>query len=200
MKYFTADLYERFNSRDVDVADRADDQWKKAEVRYEARLQRIRGSLPAVVRELADKLCLHDAEVMAIGETRGRASIVAKQRDKLYWLSYGLTSKVESKGPRRSTTFFGGPAYWLYDEVDMPAADHFVHRILLRDGREITLKFDSFEYRVLQVRGEETHGALAEVPARSNGHEFDRLRPTVKRSKSTSRGAESKKRSAKRRG
>src|SRR5688572_16823591 len=146
MKYFTADLYERFNSRDVDVADRADDQWRKAAARYEARLKKIRGSLPAAVRALADTLCLHDAEVMAVGQNPTRASIVARQGGKLYWLSYGLTREMESTRRRRSGVFGRDPVSWLYDEVDMSGADRFVHRILLSDGQMITLTFDAFEY------------------------------------------------------
>jgi hypothetical protein len=118
MKYFTADLYERFNSRDVDVADRADDEWRKAEARYEARLQRIRGGLPEAVRELADELCLHDAEIMAIGHNDARASIVVRQGSSLYWLSYGLSRAMESTRSRRAAAFSREPVVWLYDEVE----------------------------------------------------------------------------------
>jgi hypothetical protein len=200
MKYFTADLYERFNSRDVDVADRADDQWKKAEARYEARLQRIRGGLPDAVRELADELCLHDAEIMAIGHDDARASIVARQGSSLYWLSYGLSRAMESTRSRRAAAFSREPVVWLYDEVDMPAAGRFVHRILLSDGQQITLTFEAFKYRSMEIRSEEARGTVERAIARSNGHAAAAPRRAVRQSRSGSKRHDSKKRSAKRRG
>jgi hypothetical protein len=151
MKYFTADLYERFNSRDIEVADRADTQWRKAEAKYQARLDKIRSRLPASIRDLADKLCLHDAEILSLGHDTDTASILARAENVLYCLSYALTSKVASTPPRRSPAFSNHAVRWLYDEVDMPAPSKFSHRILLSDGREISLFFAGFAYRAFEV-------------------------------------------------
>ncbi len=151
MKYFTATLYERFNSRDIEIADRADTQWRKAEAKYEARLDKIRIRLPATVRELADKFCLHDAEILSIGHDGDTASILVRADNVLYCLSYGLTSKLWTTPPRRSPAFSNQAVRWLYDEVDMPAKGKFSHRILLSNGREISLSFSNFDYQAFEV-------------------------------------------------
>ena len=57
MKYFTAALYQQFNSFDVDEAERADETWDKAEAAYKERLARIREHMPSQVVKLSE-LCL----------------------------------------------------------------------------------------------------------------------------------------------
>jgi hypothetical protein len=52
---------------------------------------------------------------------------------------------------------------WLYDEVDMPAAGKFSHRILLSDGREIALQFATFEYRAFEVHPVGTRNDLTSI-------------------------------------
>ena len=64
MKYFTAELYQQFNSFDVDEAERADEAWDKAEATYKERLARIREHMPSQVVKLSE-LCLHDALVVS---------------------------------------------------------------------------------------------------------------------------------------
>jgi hypothetical protein len=64
MNYFTPELYQQFNSFDVEEAERADEAWDRAEVAYRERLASIREHLPAQVVRLSE-LCLHDALVVA---------------------------------------------------------------------------------------------------------------------------------------
>src|SRR5712691_10634768 len=47
MKYFTPELYQQFNSFDVDEAERADEAWDRAEVAYKERLASIREHMPS---------------------------------------------------------------------------------------------------------------------------------------------------------
>ena len=163
MKYFTPELYERFNSRDIDIADRADTAWHKAEAKYKARLDKIRDSVPATIRDLADKFCLHDADVMAIGLDTQTVSIMLRLGNNLYWLTYGLTSKVVPTSPRLASAFSSNSVRWLYDEVDMPTAGVFSHEILLSDGQEIRLFFDKFDYRVVEVHPVGTRSDLERI-------------------------------------
>src|SRR5947209_1977788 len=64
MKYFTLELYQQFNSDDVDEAERADEAWDRAEAAYKKRLARIRLHMPSQVVRLSE-LCLHDALVVS---------------------------------------------------------------------------------------------------------------------------------------
>ena len=57
MKYFTPELYQQFNSFDVDEAERADEAWDRAEVAYKERLASIRRQMPSQVVRLSE-LCL----------------------------------------------------------------------------------------------------------------------------------------------
>ena len=63
-KFFTLDLYHRFNSPDVDEALRADADWEDAIVRYKKYLQTYRDELPPGAKKLAEEVNLHDAEVL----------------------------------------------------------------------------------------------------------------------------------------
>jgi hypothetical protein len=60
MKYFTPELYQQFNSFDVDEAERADEAWDRAEAAYKERLARIRENMSSQVVRLSE-LSLHDA-------------------------------------------------------------------------------------------------------------------------------------------
>ena len=64
MKYFTPELYQQFNSFDVDEAERADEAWDRAEAAYKERLASIRKHMPSQVVRLSE-LCLHDALVVS---------------------------------------------------------------------------------------------------------------------------------------
>src|SRR5262249_44883135 len=54
MRYFTPELYQQFNSFDVDEAERADEGWDRAEAAYKERLARIREHLPSQVVRLSE--------------------------------------------------------------------------------------------------------------------------------------------------
>src|SRR5260370_30675758 len=64
MKHFTSELYQQFNSFDVEVAERADEAWDKAEAAYKERLASIREYMPSQVVKLSE-LRLHDALVVS---------------------------------------------------------------------------------------------------------------------------------------
>ena len=65
MRFFTPELYVRFNSADDAEADVADAEWESAVAAYRRHLDGLRDRIPMQVRALAD-LCLHDAELLAV--------------------------------------------------------------------------------------------------------------------------------------
>src|SRR5579884_3214898 len=76
MRFFTPDLYERFNSPDDGEADRAQEEWEKALQAYRRHLDEFRDRMPSSVRKLAE-LCLHDAEVLSrVEEVQPVAALV----------------------------------------------------------------------------------------------------------------------------
>jgi len=86
MKYFTPELYQKFNSFDVNEAERADEAWDRAEAAYKERIAEIRQRMPSQVVRLSE-LCLHDALVVSrveqaepVGESRIFNEPVRKSR------------------------------------------------------------------------------------------------------------------------
>lgn len=67
MRFFTHELYRRFNSDKDDNANRANEEWENALEAYQNHLESLRGHMPSPVRKIAD-LCLHDAELLACAE------------------------------------------------------------------------------------------------------------------------------------
>src|SRR5437667_11946449 len=65
MRFFTPELYARFNSSDDDVADRANEAWEKALQEYQRHLDAIRDQMPSQVRTVAG-LNYHDAELIGL--------------------------------------------------------------------------------------------------------------------------------------
>jgi hypothetical protein len=62
MRFFTPELYQQFNSRNEEEADRADAAWDEAIQAYRRHLDEIRTKFPPQVKKLAE-LNLHDAEI-----------------------------------------------------------------------------------------------------------------------------------------
>jgi hypothetical protein len=152
MKYFTADLYAQYNSRELAAADRANTQWDKAEKRYTARLGRIRSRLPAKVRQLADKLCFHDAELISLGRSTAGAHLLLREGNLLHLLSYRLSQPLVVSKPHRSHAFSPNAVRWLYDEVDLLRSGNYCHGILLSDGRELRIVFDRFNHTEFEAQ------------------------------------------------
>lgn len=145
MKYFTRTLYERFNSPNASIADRADARWDAAAERYRTRLAAIRSQLPPTVRRLADEIYLHDAQIVNLVHVPDSLAIWARQGNRLYILSYRLLRPLTISDPIESPLYSRGRAFWLYDEIDRPRQGVFTHKILLSDGRELKIVFDQLD-------------------------------------------------------
>jgi hypothetical protein len=161
MKYFTPELYQRFNSIDVDEAERADKACDRAEATYKERLAQIREHMPSQVVKLSE-LCLHDALVVArveqaepageFGFPNGTqpfplpfvwtavAIISVTLGEEVISFIYSLSDRTETREAPEGWRFSKLQEQWHYDELDLMNDDRgpFVHRILLSTG--ITLE------------------------------------------------------------
>jgi hypothetical protein len=156
MRFFTRELYLRFNSPDDAVADRADAEWEEAVSAYHMHLGRVSKTMNDRVRKFAEELCLHDAELLALQEdvataptpppTRTPVAIVSLRGIgrifSLFYLSWGEI--VLSTAPD-AWPFSPRRLHWLYDEIDLdpePSPFHrYYHHVMLSDGREISIPF-----------------------------------------------------------
>ncbi|WP_435008311.1 hypothetical protein P12x_005555 [Tundrisphaera lichenicola] len=161
MKFFTPELYLRFNSSDDREADLADQAWEDSIRAYRASLDLSRGSMPPRVCELAEQLCLHDAELIALRVDKcdpradpasppPAATICLKDGETIIHIDYLLWDEVVQRPFRGPWPNSPERVHWLYDEVDvdgevddpeMPAPPRYWHRILLSDGRSLAVPF-----------------------------------------------------------
>lgn len=157
MKFFTPELYLRFNSPDDNVADRADRDWEGAIKAYEKRLNDLRDRMPLQVRELSE-LCLHDWEIVAWNEAvepdlrlAGEASPVwsafsvlsLRRGNEIISLNYVLRDDLRRHPAPSGWPFSATRICWMYDEVDIVSAKpgDYLHRILFSDGTTACIPF-----------------------------------------------------------
>ena len=150
MRFFTPELYIRFNSPDDAVANQADEDWETALKKYSDHLDKLRPWMPHEVKRLAN-LYLHDAEVLDFridGQTRSpfqchQAEFSLKQNGESIDLEYFLSGEVHVFDFGSERPFSKEFPLWLYEEIDVDskADGMFLHRILLSDGRVIVIPF-----------------------------------------------------------
>jgi hypothetical protein len=153
MKFFTPELYLRYNSADDADADRADEDWERAILEYKNHLSKFSKEMSSRAKDLAENLCLHDAELLSLQEDTLESSslpvfpvsivIVALKKDsKIVIIIYILRSKVVWSRPLKGWSFSKLRTHWLYDEIDFEEeGSYYWHRILLSDGRVISIPF-----------------------------------------------------------
>jgi len=158
MKFFTPELFLRFNSSDDQEADRANEDWDAAIHAYQTHLDGLLNQMPAQVKQLAT-LNLHDAEVLANDERieplftlspfqpfpfwSGFVILSLRRGDEVVSLIYGLWDRVRTHPPRADWPFSNQRIHWLYDELDVSSTprEMFLHRILLSDGTILEIPF-----------------------------------------------------------
>ena len=166
MKFFTPELYMRFNSSDDDIADEATREWDRAIENYLRHLQ----SLPLTehVKELSEQ-CFHDALCLDKTTHPGRSFPAAhpsrkgnnsEERDRT-WITPQITSLLLQAADEMIQLLYSA-AYdpvivdhspewkawevtnrWLYDEIDVAEDEPrlFIHRILWSNGTVLTIPF-----------------------------------------------------------
>ena len=151
MKFFTPELYARFNSEVASVANRADADWERALAAYRKHLRSIRLKLPATVASMANDSCLHDAEYLGFSKMTmpamsGDVAMIAVRKDgAVHFLVYVLDGEPLVTRPLEDDAFDVSQPHWLYDEVDVAGDGVFQHDILLSDGRVLSVRFTAFD-------------------------------------------------------
>jgi hypothetical protein len=157
MRFFTPELYLRYNSPDDAVADRADEEWEAALREYMSYLAQHSQDMNERVRELAQNANLHDAELLSVQEDLPEsplplrfwplpiATISVEQDGIITNMVYLLWSEVEQMPPASNWPFSECRKHWLYDEVEVePQHAHwrrYWHRILWSDGSVMSVPF-----------------------------------------------------------
>jgi hypothetical protein len=146
MKYFTPELYLRFNSPDLDVAEKAHEDWDEAIRRYRDHLIDVAPQLTKTTQELSQSLCLHDAEYRGIEWTflpdgDGRLATIFLQHNNAEVLLVYILIHEPSIQELAQWPFSKEKVHWLYDEFDAHPDGRQQHEILFSDGRVFTLKF-----------------------------------------------------------
>jgi len=179
MRFFTPELFIRFNSPDDEVADRADEEWEMAIQGYRSHLDQFRDQMPGQVKKLAE-LCLHDTEVLAIQEAiepifpipfepfprwAGFAILSVMQDDKVVSLVYVLWDHVRKHPMKENWPFSKQRTHWLYDELDATPSQRsmFLHRILLSDGTVIEIPFVSVMIHSIPLQHGSQSDALRQI-------------------------------------
>ena len=159
MRFFKPGLYIRYNSDDDAVANRADREWEKTIRAYKEHLAAFSDQMSEGVKYVADSLCLHDAELLSFQSeipvhplfrpssspfAPGAATIWLKNEGNLVNLFYLLWEEIHESASSPRWPFSKLRVHWLYDEIDRadaPWPSVFWHRILLSDGRVISIPF-----------------------------------------------------------
>ena len=157
MKFFTPELYLRSNSRDDAVADHAADDWEKAISDYNRHLAKYTKQMNPRVKDLAETLCLHDAELISLEEhPRGPLSpplfaftfpvetVALRINGNIINLCYFLWAEAGQSRSPEAWPFSQLQPHWLYDEIDLDRDQPYPlywHRILLSDGRVVSIPF-----------------------------------------------------------
>ena len=140
MRFFTPDLYLRFNSSDDEIADQANDEWEKAIDSYQRYLKNL--NLSESVKKLTE-INLHDAELSDFQEVDLHQTVMSlKNNQCVYCLIYQTTDLVKKEKFPQKWLFFDQRKHFLYDELDLQGSA-FLHRILWSDGEILEIPFTS---------------------------------------------------------
>ncbi len=146
MRYFTADLLERFRSTDPAIARAAEAEWEAANARYDQYAQGLEASLPAPLREFAG-LLLHDALVQSMARDGGRLIMVLKKDippQDLVILCYELEDEPVLGPFVRQPREWRLPARFDFDELERVEDGQktlYSQAIVFDNGWELRLRF-----------------------------------------------------------
>lgn len=158
LKFFTRELFTRFNADDDALADQADEEWERATEAYQTHLRKIVKKLPRGARAL-ERISFHDAELVGEPHTSasgewGRIAVaggMAFEKSMIHLLKYELDDRIEQLRHNVAWPFSPKQVHWLYDEIDVSDEnkDSFIHRILLSDGSIVVVRFKDVEIHKL---------------------------------------------------
>jgi hypothetical protein len=130
MKFFTRDLYESIQTKDVIEGGRAHRAWKSARKAYRKQFRSIQAKLPVSMRGFLDEVCLHDGWIESVRKLRGASWQLevdgSNGFDAMKWFCLTFSGVKEFHCSR---DLIGD--CWLYEEVDLHPKAAFEFRVLL---------------------------------------------------------------------
>ena len=166
MRFFTPELYLRFNSRDDAVALAADAEWEAAIARYDGHLESFRSKMPSQVVKLSE-MCLHDADILLRQEQQepfelpyaktgpapwplvpwyGVFTLAVRHEDQVLAILYFLWDHVAEKPVYAGLAVRRRPASigFMTRSITLPGAGgHFVHNVLMSTGIVLSIPFSA---------------------------------------------------------
>jgi len=146
MRFFTADLLERYRSADPAIARAAETEWEAALTRYDQQAQTLEASMPAPLRAFT-ALLLHDAALQSLARDGTRLIVVLKKDippRELVILNYELEGEPVLVPFVRSPRDWQLPARFDFDEIDQveeAGQRLYVQSIVFDNGWELRLRF-----------------------------------------------------------
>jgi hypothetical protein len=179
MKFFTPELYLRFNDASDDEAEAAFDEWERAGRRFQRRYKKIESQLPEALRRFHDEQCLHDADWCGIAQlptytfplNSPGVTIIASQentlipefKNTLAILQYVITAPPVIEKPLEAKVFSAVQPIWLYDEIDLVEPGVFSHSILVSSGLVVTIQFREFRYHIAPLLAPSRNGTVEQA-------------------------------------
>ena len=145
MKYFTPDLHTRSCSLDDKVADKAQAEWDLVLNKYEKRIEKIRGELPAGFKKLCGELHLQDANLVCLlrqGDTCMLVLRLEPPSKDIVLLTYALTRDPIIDTDVLPRDVRSSRAHFMYDEIAVVRRNGrkaFAHSILFSSGLQLEL-------------------------------------------------------------
>lgn len=139
MKYFTKELFDRFNSDDVNIVEKAHDEWKEAIDNYRNYLDTTYDRYPPSVRKFIETCCFHDAQILYfnfVGSSFGKSFLKVTPEK-------GEEKIIEFDVDRNGVYdyYYKKGSYWLYEEFEAIENNKFKLSILLDNGTELEILF-----------------------------------------------------------
>lgn len=178
MKFFTADLLNRYGADEPVVYNPAMEEWDQACTRYGAYLASIKGPMTPGLRRIVESYSLHDATVQGMGK-QGRSFVIMLQLDgpphSLVTFTFDLLNEpiIDTAALPAELRSTGDVIDWQYDELELIPGDgpSWSWSILFSNGWEVKLHF-----RDVQVQEHEAmipiprNGEVAVAPTLATAH------------------------------
>jgi hypothetical protein len=173
LKFFTQELYMKFNSLDDDEACAADEEWETAIRDYQDYFASVSQRMPDDVK-LLRSFCFHDADLIdpknlflsKLPES-GLAGMVLRVEENVsraYLILYLLVDDVRELPSPANWPYPDPPIQWLYDELDISEGRQgaFIHRIMLSDGRVVVVPFTNVRVQTISLRATSPQGLVVQ--------------------------------------
>jgi hypothetical protein len=134
------------------VADAAMHEWERAIVRSQRRWEKIKAFFPKEVRRFEDEhVCLHDAQVLSMGQQGDTFVIVLETEPparNLVVLTFTLDAAPVIDTAALPNRQASDQVYWLYEEFDVDRRKRCSFEVLLSNGWSVKLLLRDFHFLI----------------------------------------------------